>query len=89
MSRLGLKTISFKTGKKKNNLVVLPDIKLLSTAALTPLGFREEAGSREAKPGMPRSHKECIVGHNPPGLSHGNFGRYGTLEFQNHGPAPD
>lgn len=88
MRRLGFKTISFKT-EKKPNLVVLPNIKLLSTAALTPLGFRDDASSREAKPGMPRSHKECTVGHNPPGLPHGNSGRYGTLEFQSHGPAPD
>ena len=39
---------------------------------------------------MPPSHKEWIVGHNSPGLSHGSsFGWCGTAEFQNHGPAPD
>ena len=61
MSRLGLKTISFKTGKK--NLVVLPNIKLLSTAVPNTFRvYKKEEGSREPNQGCLVPTKNGLLG---------------------------
>lgn len=57
MSRLGLKTISFKT-KKKKNLVVLPNIKLLPTAV--PNTFRVYKKRKAAE--TPKDHRTGLSG---------------------------
>ena len=70
-------------------LVVLPNIKLLSTAVPNTLKVYRRGRQQTLKPGMPRSHKEWIVVHSLPGLLQDSFGQCSTIELQNNGPAPD
>lgn len=59
MSRLGLKTISFKTHRPKKNLVVLPNIKLLSTAVPNTLRVYKRGKQQSRQSQFPQGMGCC------------------------------